>query len=215
MSDDSSKRSYWPTLVAVTTVLALLVGGLAYWKWRAIYTALLYHQPVRLDEAFQKAIASADRIVVRKGGFDCCRPVDKDPVLFVITNKSELQAIAGLLRPVSAKITNSFALAQCGCCGYPGMDWYKGRQRVAVTAVQHGRMLRWKGFSTARVLGFTVGYADCPLTPESQLLLKKWLREHGAADSHLEAASEAVQSPKTTSSGAQANGASKATGSSP
>jgi hypothetical protein len=52
-------------------------------------------------------------------------------------------------------------------------------KRIVFAAVQHGQGIRWRGFSTMRILGFRVGYGDGPLTQESQDWMKEWFRSHG------------------------------------
>lgn len=54
------------------------------------------------------------------------------------------------------------------CCGYPGIDWWKGGERVALTSVQHGLALRWGFFSD-----------DYPFTDESSKALVQWLKDRG------------------------------------
>ena len=67
------------------------------------------------------------------------------------------------------------------CCGYPGIDWYKGKKRLALTAVQHGMGIRWKKFGTSYV-GPIRFYGDVPLTTDSALWLIDWLRGHGVTN---------------------------------
>jgi len=62
----------------------------------------------------------------------------------------------------------------CECIGYPGIDWYCGGERIAVTSAQHCRTIRWKDFPT-----------DAVLTPESRAWLEKWLVEHGVQEEAL------------------------------
>jgi len=86
------------------------------------------------------------------------------------------------------------------CCGSPGIDWYKGGKRIALTSVQHGHAIRWRGFSTMRILGFRVGYGDGPLTDESQVWLKDWFKSHGIGRNKEE--ESANQSMQATPNGA-------------
>lgn len=121
--------------------------------------------------AFARLIAGADRIVVRDGGFNCCGPVDDQKQLVVLTN---VQSIVEFGKRIEFVETQK-GLGGCLCCGYPGIDWYKGTNRLALTAVQHGSALRWKDFP-----------GDAQLTPESSRALAKWLLEHGVPDLHGE-----------------------------
>jgi hypothetical protein len=54
------------------------------------------------------------------------------------------------------------------CCGYPGIDWWKGGEPVALTSVQHSLALRWGFFSD-----------DYPFTEESAKALVQWLKDRG------------------------------------
>jgi len=116
------------------------------------------------DGQLHKQISEADRIVVRDGGFDCCRSVEKDKVLFEVTDPAELAEVHRRLEFKRGQEGGS-----CLCCGYPGIDWYKGDTRLALTALQHGCALRWKGFAD-----------DAPLTRESSEWIVEWLASHGA-----------------------------------
>ena len=130
--------------------------------------------PVRVSEAeiiraekahFFKTIAGANRIVIRDGGFDCCVPIeaiDKERVFAVITNAVEIAAFTSMIQFEDGPMD-----PPCMCCGYPGIDWWKGGKRVALTALQHGEALRWRAFS-----------GDCPFTKESSQALARWFKEH-------------------------------------
>ena len=54
------------------------------------------------------------------------------------------------------------------CCGHPGIDWWKGGERLALTSMQHGQALRWNTFSD-----------DYPFTAESAEALARWFEERG------------------------------------
>jgi hypothetical protein len=160
-------------------ILLIVIGSIAAWTWDQWSYMLVYNRPLRYDQPFHKAIAGADRIIVRRGGFNCCGPVDNNPILFEITDSAEVAEIASQLQFVS-RTTNNSSRESCQCCGYPGMDWYKGDTRIALTSIQHGQAIRWRGFTTARWFGRRIGYGDGPLTPTSQQWLKGWLAAHGA-----------------------------------
>lgn len=152
-------------------------------KWERCQEWLLYQRPIRCDkQAFHEVVAHCDRIVVRRGGFDCCRGVDHDWVLMTITNKAEVLELAAHLHFAATTTTNSL-LESCLCCGFPGIDWYVGRKRVALTAVQHIQNLRWRGFSTARILGTSVAHGDAPLTADSRRWLTNWFERHSLPES--------------------------------
>lgn len=139
----------------------------------------LRFEPIRFDQqGFHAVVAGCDRMVVRKGGFTCHGDVDRDPVLLELTNRVEVQAFARSVQFAPVLSTNTM-LETCLCCGYPGIDWYIGKRRVAVTAVQHLKRLRWDGFTGARVLSVPYGYGDAPLTLGSSQWLSNWFQQHG------------------------------------
>lgn len=144
-----------------------------------VLRALISQKPFTYRGQFQEAIRKADRLVVRDGGYDCCGKVDADTVLFAITNATELLQVATNLQFAPFTTTNSL-FDSCMCCGFPGIDWYRGDRRLALTAVQHGKRLRWKGFTTMRIAWvFKAGYGDAPLTPAASQWLVDWLASHG------------------------------------
>ena len=109
-------------------------------------------------ERFQSAIAGADRVVIRDGGFGCCGKPERDPVLLVLTDQKEIADFNAMF-----KFEDKGENGSCMCCGHPGIDWWKGDVLVARTAVQHLQGLRWKGF-----------YGDASLVPESRNSLGEW-----------------------------------------
>ena len=125
--------------------------------------------PLRYDRHLHGRIAWGDRIVVRKGGFDCCHPVDGQQVLFAVVDPDELSEVRDHLHVVSGRPSWS-----CLCCGFPGIDWYRGETRIALTTVQHGFALRWAGFPR-----------DAYFTRESALWLRQWLERHGFSEEKL------------------------------
>ncbi len=173
----TQRKQKWARGSIIAFVL-LGIAGVAVFKWESCLRAVIYHRPVQYDEPFGPALAGADRIVVRADGFDCCGPVDETSILFIVTSPEEIADVANHIRFVSRTTTNSF-LDSCLCCGGPGVDWYKGKKRIVFTAMQHGHGIRWRGFSTMRILGLRVGYGDGPLTEGSQEWLKGWFKSHG------------------------------------
>lgn len=114
---------------------------------------------------FFKTIAEADRIVIRDGGFDCCvseEDIDRQPVMAVVTNAAEVAAFTAMIRFEDGPSGG----VSCACCGHPGIDWWKGGERVALTSVQHGEALRWHTFTD-----------DYPFTKESAEALARWFEE--------------------------------------
>lgn len=121
---------------------------------------------------FQKTISTADAIVVRDGGFNWCHSVDGQKVLFRVTNAREIKEVAEHI-----KFRSPQALGGCMCSGFPGIDWYKDGKRIALTSVQHGIALRWKGFPGWKGLP-----GDAHFTQESGKWVVTWLAKHGVAD---------------------------------
>ena len=109
-------------------------------------------------ERFQEAIAAADRVVIRDGGFGCCTEPERDPVLLVLTDPKEIAELRGIFRFKDLGSNSS-----CMCCGHPGIDWWKGDELLARTAVQHLTALRWKRF-----------HGDAEFTPEASEALTAW-----------------------------------------
>jgi len=142
------------TVFALVTVVAV-AGKLDDWKY---------------DGGFHKLIDKADRIVIRNGGYNCCGPVDKDKILVIITNRTEITNFNAIIQFDTNQTRKS-----CMCCGYPGVDWYVGRQRIALTGVQHGINLRWKGFP-----------GDASFTKKSSREFAQWMLDHGIPDAHEE-----------------------------
>ena len=115
---------------------------------------------------FFKTVAEADRIVVRDGGFDCCvseEAIDRQPTLAVLTNAADVAAFTAMIQFEDGPAGGW----QCMCCGHPGIDWWKGGERLALTSVQHGQALRWHTFSD-----------DYPFTAESAAALARWFEAH-------------------------------------
>ena len=112
---------------------------------------------------FASAIRDADRIVVRDGG--CGANLDKEPALYVITNKAEIAAFNGMFKFASVH-------SSCKCCGYPGIDWWKGDKRIALTAIHHGQALRWRGGLPGNVR----------FTRSSAQRICDWFKEHCGMD---------------------------------
>ncbi len=169
-----SRKAKW----IIVAVLLVAFGTTLAFTWEKCLRALIYHRPLRYDAPFHPAIADADRIVVRSGGFDCCHPLKDTNILFQVTDPKDVAAVKTNIRFQAKTTTNAF-YETCLCCGCPGIDWYKGTKRIALTAMQHGDSIRWRGFSTTRILGFRVGYGDGPLTDESREWLGKWFKLHG------------------------------------
>jgi hypothetical protein len=164
----------------VALVLVAVAGTAIAFTWQRCLRALVYEVPLRYDEPFGPAVAGADRLVVHGDGFDCCGPIDETNILFEVTDPQEVESVRSHVAFVARTTSESF-METCMCCGGPGLHWYRGGKRIALTAMQHGHAIRWKGFFTSRILGFRMGYGDGPLTEESQQWLSNWFAAHGVA----------------------------------
>lgn len=174
-------------VVALLLVAALGISLALTWEpfLEAALDIAISHTPLDYSQPFHPAVEHADRIVVRTGGFNCCRPLDETQVLFEVTDLREVADVRARIAFEAVTTTNSFN-ETCMCCGEPGMDWYRGKKRLALTAFQHGKGIRWNGFSTGRFLGVRFGYGDAPLTDESQAWVRAWLASHGMQDMEAE-----------------------------
>ena len=92
-------------------------------------------------------IKGADRIVIRNGGHDSCRnDVDTQEVLAEITDSQGIEEISQNLTFQRRYQSILPTVAQCSCCGYPGIDWYRDGRRIALTSIQHGAAVQCAGF---------------------------------------------------------------------
>ena len=128
---------------------------------------------------FHATIKNADRIVVREGGFDCCRSARELDTLKVIADVRDRHEIRDVYEHVVFD-TSQDQLDACMCCGDLGIDWYRRGRRIALTAFHERGALRWKHFRCGyRFPGWSMA-ADAPLTGESTEWVKRWLVRHGA-----------------------------------
>ena len=139
-------------LILVVCLLALAAVAVAWYVRRPTF-------------AFPWATARADRIVVRDGGFNCCGPADDEAVLFEVTDPAEIKA-------VRANIEFTGTERPCSCCGFPGIDWYCGNERLALTSIQHGTAIRWR-------------HADLRLSEQSREWIVRWLVGHGVSEKEI------------------------------
>lgn len=146
-------------------------------KWMPILLVALAgcQTPMQFSRPYQgelhRQIASSDRIVVRDGGQVCCtKPRDmlKQPVYFTVTNQAEIADVV-----THTTFDPVLKYNPCACCGHPGIDWYRGQKRLAITTWKHGYgILMEDGF---------VGN----LTPESKTWLRAWLLSHGLKEEDI------------------------------
>lgn len=171
----------WKIFVPLILVLAAMLFNV--WVYRDSlghdwHDLLRYERPLPSAQHFYERIRDADRIVVRDGGYNCCHSVKNDPVLFTITNSNEIKMVFDHIQFIP--FTNELAGA-CMCCGYPGIDWYKGPKRIALTSLQHGHSIRWKEFGTSYFGPFRF-CGDIPLKLESAIWMLDWLKGHGVTN---------------------------------
>lgn len=122
------------------------------------------------ESQFHDAVALADRVVVRDGGFDFDGNTENPPVLFELTDPGEIKELCEGLAFESGQERSS-----CQCNGYPRVDWYRGGEQIATTSIQHGRAIRWIEFQ-----------GDAQLTEESAAWLVPWLVQHGVDQARME-----------------------------
>ena len=159
-ASESRKRWLRPLLLGVLCSCALVVA------WGGICMGL--GNPSKDISRFRNNLSGADRILVRDGGFNCCGPTENDVPLFEVTDPSEIEDIL-------ANLECTAVTDQCSCCGFPGIDWYKGGQRIALTSLQHGKAIRWDGSKY-----------DLRLSVKSGRWLVRWLVRHGVNEQEIE-----------------------------
>ena len=121
---------------------------------------------------FRPRIARADKIVIRDGNVNWDKPTDKDPVLATITDPKEIAAFNRMFVFVEKSDKEEWDPRAdiglgCGCPGGPGIDWWKGGEKLAQTALHHGKTVWWDGFTW-----------DFVLTKKSQKAIADWLSSH-------------------------------------
>ena len=120
---------------------------------------------------FKKRVAQADKIVIRDGTVKWDLPTDKDPVLCTITDPKEIAAFNKMFVFVEKAKKSDWQPSDvgqlCRCEGGPGIDWWKGGEKLAQTALHHGKSLWWDGFTW-----------DFFLTPSSKDGVAKWFSAH-------------------------------------
>ena len=135
----------------VMSVFAVIEIGIFYY-WSGCFGIVT-------NARFISAVGEADRVVIRDGGF-CHGDQDCEPALYVLTNKAEIAAFNQMFRFTGSR-------PRCKCCGYPGVDWWKGDGRIVKSAIHHGMALRCEGFSSD--LGLALG---------SRAQLREWFKQH-------------------------------------
>jgi len=146
-------------VIGSAAALGLLLATVAVQAWRRLMP--------NYNQLFQAAIAGADRVVIRDGGFDCCGSIEGQRVLFETSDPTEIQQLREHIEFMETR-----PKGYCMCCGYPGIDWYRNGERVVLSSLQHGQAIRWKCFP-----------GDVALTGQSASWLSNWLRAHGVPES--------------------------------
>jgi hypothetical protein len=141
-------RSSPAALISLLFVAAAAAGDYDDWKY---------------DGRLHRLVATADRVVIRDGGLDCCCPVDGQKVLLEIRGTNAVQEFARLFVVLTNQVYNQGA----AYCGYPGLDWYRGTNRIALTAFHSNLGLIWTGFP-----------AVARLSDESLRWATDWLLKH-------------------------------------
>ena len=151
-------KSAWRTaresMVWILAALNIVVVGACFYFTTGFFG-------IALNSGFESAVKDADRIVVRDGGGRWSSNPEKDHVLFEITNKAEIATFNEMFRFCERE------LLQCKCSGYPGIDWWRDGQRIAVAGIHHRRKLRVTGIS-----------GDLCFTGESGCRVQDWLETH-------------------------------------
>ena len=138
-------------LSAIFAVVAIVSGGCG------------RHPTWKYDGRFHDAIAGADRIVVIDDGFDCYGRNSGAKTLLEVSKPDEVRQFAENLEFQKGQI-----LSTCPCNGYPRVDWFQGKRRLATVSIQHCQTIRWRGFG-----------ADAKLTSKSSQWLRQWLTDRG------------------------------------
>lgn len=132
-------------------------------------TPMEFSRPYRYE--LHQAITGADRIVVREGGHTCCVTPEEMLLQTVYYSTTNALEISQVIEHTDFRPTLDYN--PCMCCGQPGIDWFKGDERLAITTWKHGYgILMEDGF---------VGM----LTQDSKQWLNKWLLDHGVTEEQM------------------------------
>jgi len=116
-------------LIIIIILIAILISYIA-----SIY---IRNYEGEINGIFQSKLSLCDKIVVRDGGNTCHGNIDTDEILLTITEPNEIKKFIKSIE---------FSVFQrreaCACCGWPGIDFYCGTERIMVTSVQHNKELR-------------------------------------------------------------------------
>jgi hypothetical protein len=126
------------------------------------------------NASFQKLIDGATRVVVRHGG-DILKGSKRftpkgtleELVYFEVKDQAEIKKLAKNIVFKKGVVENF-----CLCLGHPGIDWYVGDKRVAITAWKHGFGIMREG----KIMYFT---------DDSKVWVRKWLLARGIKEDKL------------------------------
>lgn len=128
-------------------------------------------EPVRWNQAFHEAVATADRLVVERDD-----PESHDTSwqeLSAVRGRQAVDEVAGRIHVAEDDRMNGMS---CCCEGGVRLVFLRGDERLAVLTVHHGRALRWLEPENPWT-------GDGHLTRESAVWLSEWLAAHGEPDS--------------------------------
>ncbi len=164
-------------MIGIVIILLAALAAVGIWMIKNHPDRVIVEQPLTIEAAgFDKLADKCNKIVIRDGGFGCCYRTDDDPVLAEITDPAVIREFFDNIKFAGTEIKDR----QCECCGRPGIDFYHNAKLLAVTSVQHGKYLRWGGFSLQRLrwINLQVGFNDVPFTPESAAFLQKFMARY-------------------------------------
>ena len=164
-------------VIGIVIILLVTLAAVGIWVIKKHPDWIVVDQPLTIEAAgFDRLADKCDKIVIRDGGFDCCYRTDNDLVLAEITDSVTIREFFDNIKFAGTQIKDR----QCECCGRPGIDFYHNAKLLAVTSVQHGKYLRWSGFSLQRLrwINLQVGFNDVPFTPESAEFLQKLMSRY-------------------------------------
>jgi hypothetical protein len=156
MSPKKFRKRYILYLLIVIALVSILIMVRYFSNKNSLLDSL--NSPRYLGQ-LHKVIAPADRIVIRFGSLGPPVEVDRCKVLFEVTDPAEIREVYD-----NIQFEENQSRRNCACWGWPVIDWYEKDNRLAMTAVKHGKAIRWAQMSY-----------DLELTETSQQWLKAWM----------------------------------------
>jgi hypothetical protein len=122
----------------------------------------------RLEETLKKALQGATRVRLRSGCV-CCSGRDQLGARRTRVEETDPEAIRRLIEAIRIVEPEPGSTKSHACCGDGRVcEFYRGDELLAAVSLDHGTLLRWRGWNT-----------DAELTKESADALARWLAEHG------------------------------------